>query len=408
MGQINDRLTANASKEVNEDRTFPAILTHIGVNNNRIELTLDEAKKALAKHDGFIYLLLNQAKIKNPAEFHEKSSRNTFGKGFDLHLVEDGENTRIEYTGEAYDNLPEHRHAYQVITDGFYDFDSYDVDYEEGECSKCGKRFRNASEACNHLGRRGGMVVGTDQAHVIMHDVTFKGAAFLDQPGGDPKARVLNSQKVQAVACLIGQSNLITEDNQMAKEVIKAEEATKVEGQPTDELDAAKAEIAELKEKFKGSEKSNKALQTTVDTYEAAKKEARIDTLIEMQKTKGMVLDDKALEVEKADLMKLDDAGLTREEARFNRLPDKVEAVAETPADDTASAESTPVTPPKAEASTPVVDPKMVAQANNAANVNGKPADIKDPTEDTDTNIVANFAEARRRVANNIHTVEEE
>ena len=68
---------------------------------------------------------------------------------------------------------------------------SMECDYEEGECSICGKRVKSKNEYCPHLRKQKGGESGGKPVFEILHGVTFTGLGLLDRKGADENARII-------------------------------------------------------------------------------------------------------------------------------------------------------------------------------------------------------------------------
>jgi len=77
--------------------------------------------------------------------------------------VEDESGGRIECAGELYvSDSPHAQLAYKLIRKGIISQVSMECDYEEGECSICGKRVVSKSDYCVHLRKnKGGELQGS-------------------------------------------------------------------------------------------------------------------------------------------------------------------------------------------------------------------------------------------------------
>ena len=305
-------------------RMFRAILTHCGTNQNRLTLSKQEARKAvLASPDQFPVKMA--MKVKNETDRHPVTSLEEVGLGGSLEFIDDG-NPRVEYVGRIYPSGEFADLAYNRIKTGAFEFDSYELDYEEGECSECGRLFRNHSQICTHLskveladGRF--MVVGSDRASVIMHGVTFTGVSIMDRGNADPRAKIL------AVASI----TTSMEVDDMSKQTDESKTKEKVEEPKADATEALEAKVKDLEAKVKSLEAEKTALQETVDGYQAKEKEDRVDAIIAAKKARGASFsDDKA---EKERLMAKSDEFLSELEDEINAIPVADEADDEPPSD---------------------------------------------------------------------------
>jgi adenine-specific DNA-methyltransferase len=106
--------------------------------------------------------------------------------------VEDESGGRIECAGELYvSDSPHAQLAYKLIRKGIISQVSMECDYEEGECSICGKRVVSKSDYCVHLRKNKGGELQGQPVYEILHGVTFTGLGLLDRKGADENARIL-------------------------------------------------------------------------------------------------------------------------------------------------------------------------------------------------------------------------
>jgi hypothetical protein len=322
-------------------RTVRGILTHIGVNRNYLELTLDEARKAVQRFkNGKIRMPQNE--IKSSDDLHPNALTTIIGGMESIELNErTGGKPRVEFIGRIDDETEWDRKAYKLIKAGHAVHTSYEVDYAEGECSKCGKRFRNGKEICSHLSlARNGMPLGNKTAHIIMHEVKFTGVSVFEPKGADPEAVIL------AVANLIPTSHeeetmsLKTEEKKPVEAPIQAEAAKKTE------VEDLTAKVADLEAQIKDLTAQNKALAEENEKFQAEKKMARVEKIVAMQEARGVAFaDDKARKAKVDALMKRSDEYLTDLEEDLAAIPVKEADLPGEPDDDGKTAEQ-----PKGEA----------------------------------------------------------
>ena len=354
-------------------REIHAVLTPIGINQNGLELPLDEAKKAVDKYNKQLQknaaIRMTADSIEKDSDLHSTAPKDIVGKIVRFEIGNENGRPNVEFVGKFYDKTAWAQQAFELVEDGIFGFDSYEIDYKKGECSLCHKEFSNPNEICNHLktvsiggGRK--MAVGTSKAHIIVHGVTFKGASMLDRPGAGGK-----EARVKAVAHLVATSNKQEEEMDPKK---KVEEQVQVEAanEELTDLEKLKAEIADLKAKLGDAEKASGELQKIVDGYQAKEREARVEAIIEAKKTGGKkYADEKAENAEKKALMAKSDEMLTEIEATVADLKPEEEEV-KTPEDEK----------PEAQASKVGKETKpLTAHATTA------PKDIPDGTDKTQT-----------------------
>ena len=106
-------------------------------------------------------------------------------------FVPENDGGRIECTGELYvSDSPHAQLAYKLIRKGIITQVSMECDYEEGECSVCGKRVQSKNDYCLHLCKHKGGTFQGQPVFEILHGVTFTGLGLLDRKGADEDARI--------------------------------------------------------------------------------------------------------------------------------------------------------------------------------------------------------------------------
>ncbi len=106
--------------------------------------------------------------------------------------LEDAQSQRIECSGELYTRDSANAQlAYKLMKRGVITHVSMECDYEEGECSVCGKRVASKNDYCVHLRKYKGGEFQGKPVYEILHGVTFTGVGLLDRKGADENARIL-------------------------------------------------------------------------------------------------------------------------------------------------------------------------------------------------------------------------
>lgn len=179
MGTVDsESLTAEADK--NGDKNFRFVLTHAGTNRNGDHFTSDELKRAAETAIG-----------KKIDLSHSQEFRDIVGGITQANYIDDGENSRVECVGELYTEESEPaRLAYKLMKRGIVSHVSMECDYEEGECSICGKKIKNKGEYCSHLKNFKGRKYQNKACFEILHGVTFTGMGLLDREGADERAEI--------------------------------------------------------------------------------------------------------------------------------------------------------------------------------------------------------------------------
>jgi len=344
------------------ERRFQASLCHEGANGNGQIYTREELKKAAANFKKNFKIRMTEGPVEgrhDPAN-HPKKVVEIIGRGIHLEFIDDAEGPRLEFVGEVYKTTPHADQAYEVIKDRFYEFDSVEVDYAEGECSTCHKRFVNPRDICQHLELFNGMPVGTKRGQVIMHDITITGAAMLENQGADPRA------KVKAVAHLVSQEDPMPEE---IKDTTPKPEGNAVTTPPAAPVPDPK--LAELEQKLTDTEAKLKV-------YQDAERKARCESIVEAKIKRGATMTPEAKKTAIDDLMKKSDEILVEMEAFLKDVP---EAKAE-----------------------PAKEPEKPAEKPSAKATQNKPGEEESPlstagdpanTQLTTKEVVQNFLKAR-------------
>jgi adenine-specific DNA-methyltransferase len=106
-------------------------------------------------------------------------------------FVQDNQGNRVECVGELYTQDNDHaRLAYKLIKKGIVTQVTMECDYQEGECSICGKRVKSKAEYCIHLKKHKGSQFNGQLVYEILHGITFTGLGLLDKKGADENAKI--------------------------------------------------------------------------------------------------------------------------------------------------------------------------------------------------------------------------
>ncbi len=163
------------------DKHFTFILAHAGTNLNGDHFTEAEMKARYAS------AVNTKIDLK-----HSQDLTDIVGGVADARFVE-ADGGYIECDGELYtEDNPFARLAYKLIKKGIVRQVSMECDYEEGECSICGKRIRSKNDYCLHLKKHKGREYQGKAVFEILHNITFTGMALLDRKGADPEARIIS------------------------------------------------------------------------------------------------------------------------------------------------------------------------------------------------------------------------
>jgi len=169
-----------SDNNVQGDKEFSFILTHAGPNKNGDFFTVEELS---ARHQTAINKKID---LKHSQDFTDIVGGVTASD-----FVQEPDKAWVECVGELYinDNINS-RLAYKLIKKGIITQVSMECDYEEGECSICGKRVRSKADYCLHLKKfKGGEFKG-QPVYEILHGITFTGLGLLDRKGADENAKI--------------------------------------------------------------------------------------------------------------------------------------------------------------------------------------------------------------------------
>jgi len=162
------------------DKKFKFILTHVGTNRNGDHFAPDELREAAKTAVG-----------KKIDLSHSQEFRDIVGGIVEARFVEDGDNSRVECVGELFAEESEPaRLAYKLMKRGIVGHVSMECDYQEGECSVCGKRVKSKADYCSHLKNYKGRKYQGKDVFEILHGITFTGMGLLDREGADEKAEI--------------------------------------------------------------------------------------------------------------------------------------------------------------------------------------------------------------------------
>ena len=192
---LQEEMSSVAANQVSsDDQKFTFILTHAGTNLNGDHFTINELRD---NHESAISTKIDLK--------HSQDLTDIVG-GVTQSRFRESENGFIECDGELYtEDNPFARLAYKLIRKGIVKQVSMECDYEEGECSICGKRIKSKKNYCVHLKKYKGREYQGREVYEILHNITFTGMGLLDRKGADPEAKILS----------VAKNNLSIEDNNM-------------------------------------------------------------------------------------------------------------------------------------------------------------------------------------------------
>ena len=122
---------------------------------------------------------------------HSQEFRDIVGGIVEAKFVEDGDNSRVECVGELFtDESEPARLAYKLMKRSIVGHVSMECDYQEGECSVCGRKVKSKADYCTHLKNYKGRKYQGKPVYEILHGITFTGMGLLDREGADDKAEI--------------------------------------------------------------------------------------------------------------------------------------------------------------------------------------------------------------------------
>jgi len=247
-------LSAEAAKA--GDKRFKFILTHIGTNRNGDNFTAEELKQAAETAVG------RKVDLSHSQEF-----RDIVGGIVEAKYVDDGDNSRVECVGELFteDSEPA-RLAYKLMKRGIVSHVSMECDYQEGECSVCGKRIKNKAEYCVHLKNYKGKSYQDKPVYEILHGITFTGMGLLDREGADERAEIrqvashnTSEQGDQSMADEKEKQKKGAEDGPPDPAEMSDTEKTKLIKKQQGEIEKLSGQVEELQRKLDEAEAARKA-----------------------------------------------------------------------------------------------------------------------------------------------------
>ncbi|MBZ0273802.1 hypothetical protein K8I61_17315 [bacterium] len=297
---------------------FRFVLDAVGRNDNGTRLTREEAGAAAKSAVGKKIKMATQP-ITKPGDLHERSFTSKVGKIVEAQLVGD----KLVCRGRIYDTTEHQRLCRESLADGDIGFVSKENSFAEGECSKCGKHFRKKRDICAHLriDPATGWIIGTSQADVIMHGVTYSAVALLDKPGAHAAARIL---EVAAENLATTEENMDGKDGNLETAAAKAED-----------LQAAEKRVKDLEEQVASLTKERDELHKRVETFEAKEKDRAVESLIATMEKKGKTFaDGKAKADEIAKLKALSAEAFAAKKEAWEELPEPKAATDEKAGDE--------------------------------------------------------------------------
>jgi len=275
------------------DPQFTFILARVGTNANGDHFTKEE-------------LVKNHATIVNRKIDlkHSQDLMDIVGGVIKSEFIESEGHVRC--VGELYTDVSDKaRAAQRMMQKEIIKQVSMECDYEEGECSICGKRVKTRTDDCIHLKKYKGREYRGKKVYEILHNITFTGIGLLDKAGADENARIL-TVATQPITMMAGYAEINnTEDSHMSENKdpekggkekqaetdiqtsdLKAklqEESEKLKSlkvQADEKDDRIKELETELEKASKELEKAQKKIEALEREKQAAKQKAKAESLL--------------------------------------------------------------------------------------------------------------------------------
>jgi adenine-specific DNA-methyltransferase len=298
------------------DPQFTFILCRAGTNKNGDHFTPDE----LAAR--YMTAINKKIDLKHSQDFTD-----IVGGIVGADYVEDESGGRIECAGELYvSDSPHAQLAYKLIRKGIISQVSMECDYEEGECSICGKRVVSKSDYCVHLRKNKGGELQGQPVYEILHGVTFTGLGLLDRKGADENARILKVAAAENDGSTTHSEGGPTMDEKHKEtEEREADAAKKKDDGGGGTAPDDKTRLKELERENKELKQQVLALQKQLEELEAERKAAanrsRAQKLLRKIEKNGLTFEsDEEREQELIRLAGLSDDAFAASEAAFERM----------------------------------------------------------------------------------------
>jgi len=303
-------MSSEATNNQGGDPQFTFILCRTGTNRNGDHFTADELT---SRH---MTAINKKVDLQHSQEFSD-----IVGGIVAADYLEDETGGRVECVGELYVGDSLHSQlAYKLMKRGIISQVSMECDYEEGECSICGKRFKNKNNYCPHLRKFKGQELKGQPVFEILHGVTFTGLGLLDRKGADENARILQVASIakgKKQPQPEGEPDMDPKDKKQddaAKAAKKKQEGQDDDTPPGDlekENRELKAQVSKLQKRIQELEAEQKA----------AASQARAKKLINRLEKQGVSFaSDDEREAEMKRLVGLSDDAFSATEAAYERL----------------------------------------------------------------------------------------
>ncbi len=296
----------SAKAEQSGDKRFKFILTHVGTNRNGDHFTAEELQRAAETAIG-----------KKIDLSHSQEFRDIVGGIVEANYIDDGENSRIECVGELFTAESEPaRLAYKLMKRGIVTHVSMECDYQEGECSICGKTIASKAEYCSHLKNFKGRKLKGKPCFEILRGVTFTGMGLLDRDGADERAEI---RQVASQTSIEGETEM---SDEKTKETKAAETPPEPDGMSEAEKEKLiKKQQSEIEKLMKELDAVKKQLDDSQATHRAVVRKAKAEKLLSLWEDAGREFGDESARANELDrLMKLSDEAFSATEETVSAI----------------------------------------------------------------------------------------
>ncbi len=371
------------------DPQFTFVLCRAGTNKNGDHFTPEELSTR------YMTAINKKIDLKHSQDFTD-----IVGGIVGADFIEDENGGRVECVGELYTGDSQNAQlAYKLMKRGIITQVSMECDYEEGECSVCGKKVRNKTDYCIHLRKNKGGSFQGKPVYEILHGVTFTGLGLLDRKGADENARITQVADIDDAETENHEKGGPSMDE---KEKQKDERAEAAKGKEEEQDEGGGGGSTDDKTRIKELEKENgelkkqvASLQKRVEELEAEQQAAanrsRAQKLVRKLEKQGLAFDsDEDREAEFKRLAEMTDDAFAATEAAYERMiKGRAEAKTEKKEDPPADKE-------KSRAEKSDQEPPMRSDAGV------RPKDVDDKKETLEDKLKAGFMAAyRNRVSSN-------
>ncbi|MBC8376797.1 MAG: DNA adenine methylase [FCB group bacterium] len=282
------------------DPRFTFILTHAGTNANGDHFTAEELE---AKHTTVVGKKIDLK--------HSQDITDIVGGVITSRFSAD-EGGVVECVGELYvqDN-PHASLAYKLLKKGIISQVSMECDYEEGECSVCGKRVKSRGDDCLHLKKYKGKDYQDQKVFEKLHNITFTGLGLLDRAGADANAKIISVASTEPVTANDKSNKDHTEARMSETKKLEKQDGDGPEDQSkqadleaqikefqssADEKDTRIKELeSELEKLNKSLEDAQKQIETLTNEKMAARQRSKAEAVLKKWESMGRTFESEEL-----------------------------------------------------------------------------------------------------------------